>query len=158
MKPIGCPETSLRDYHYSLRNNPEGCSSHLLGGGSLKSRIPLHLPTSWCGVLGKLTGLQLVKKFPAFYGTRTHKRLPPVPILCQPNPVHIPTTHLLEIHPNIIHPYTTYSGFGGLGVARWPFVPKSAGSNPAEAVGFLGRKNPQHVFLRRGSKAVCPIS
>ena len=27
-------------------------------------------------------------------------------------------------------------------------VPKFAGSNPAEAVGFLGRKNPQHVDLR----------
>ena len=37
---------------------------------------------------------------------RTHKRLPPVPILGQPNPVHIPTSHLLEIHPNIIHPST----------------------------------------------------
>jgi hypothetical protein len=33
-----------------------------------------------------------------------------------------------------------------------------AGSNPAEAVGFFGRKNPQHAFLRRGSKAVCPVS
>ena len=35
---------------------------------------------------------------------RTHKRPPPDPILGQPNPVHIPTSHLLEIHPNIIHP------------------------------------------------------
>ena len=35
---------------------------------------------------------------------RTHKRLPPVPILGQPNPVHRPISHLLEIHPNIIHP------------------------------------------------------
>ena len=34
----------------------------------------------------------------------THKPPPPVPILGQPNPVHIPTSHLLEIHPNIIHP------------------------------------------------------
>ena len=34
---------------------------------------------------------------------RSHKRPPPVPILGQPNPVHIPTSHLLEIHPNIIH-------------------------------------------------------
>jgi len=34
----------------------------------------------------------------------THKRLPPIPILGQPNPVHIPTSHLPEIHPNIIHP------------------------------------------------------
>ena len=30
---------------------------------------------------------------------RTHKRPPPLPILGQPNPVHIPTFHLLEIHP-----------------------------------------------------------
>ena len=37
---------------------------------------------------------------------RTHKRPPPVSILGQPNPVHIPTYHLLEIHPNIIHPST----------------------------------------------------
>ena len=29
---------------------------------------------------------------------RTHKRPPPVSILGQPNPVHIPTSHLLEIH------------------------------------------------------------
>ena len=33
---------------------------------------------------------------------RTHKRPPPVHILGQPNPVHIPTSHLLEIHPNIV--------------------------------------------------------
>ena len=38
-----------------------------------------------------------------------HKRTPPVSILGQPNPVHIPTSHLLEIHPNIIHPSTPRS-------------------------------------------------
>ena len=32
---------------------------------------------------------------------RTHKRPSPVSILGQPNPVHLPTSHLLEIHPNI---------------------------------------------------------
>ena len=38
------------------------------------------------------------------------------------------------------------SGFGCLEVACWSFVPKFAGSNPAEAVGFLRvNKNPQHV-------------
>ena len=35
---------------------------------------------------------------------RTHKRPPHVSILGQPNPVHISTSHLLEFHPNIIHP------------------------------------------------------
>ena len=37
---------------------------------------------------------------------RTHKRPPPISILGPPNPVHIPTSHLLEIRPNIIHPST----------------------------------------------------
>jgi hypothetical protein len=50
------------------------------------------------------------------------------------------------------------SGFGGLEVACWPLVPKFAGSYPAEAVGFLGQKNPQRAFLRRGSKAIGPMS
>ena len=50
------------------------------------------------------------------------------------------------------------SGFGGLEVACWPLVPKFAGSHPAKAVRFLGRKNPQHAFLRRGSRAVGPMS
>ena len=37
---------------------------------------------------------------------QTHKCPPPVSILGQHNPVHISTSHLLEIHPNIIHPST----------------------------------------------------
>jgi hypothetical protein len=51
-----------------------------------------------------------------------------------------------------------HSDFGGLEVACWPLVPKFAGSHRAEAVGFLGRKNPQHAFFRKGSKAVGPMS
>ena len=51
-----------------------------------------------------------------------------------------------------------WSGFGGLEVACWHLLPKFAGSNPTEAVGFLGRKNPHHALLRRGSNAVGPMS
>ena len=40
---------------------------------------------------------------------RTHKCPPSVSILGQPNPVHIPTSHLLENHPDIIHPSTPKS-------------------------------------------------
>jgi len=40
---------------------------------------------------------------------RIHKRQLPVSILGQPNPVHIPTSHLLDNRPNIIHPSTPRS-------------------------------------------------
>jgi hypothetical protein len=44
--PIGYPEISVnKNYHYSLRNNPEECSSQILRGGSLKS----HIVTSYFG-------------------------------------------------------------------------------------------------------------
>jgi len=46
-------------------------------------------------LLEKLTGFQLVKKFPAFYG-----------ILIQIDPVHAPTSHFLKFHLNIILPST----------------------------------------------------
>ena len=95
-------------------------TSHIAGKGQVSrveirsnvtaevSRCP-YLLTPWCRVLlEKLTGLQLVKKFPAFHGTRRFITTP-VSILRQPNPVHIPTSHLLEIHPNIIHSPTPRS-------------------------------------------------
>jgi len=39
--PIGCPETSVRNYHYALPNNSGKRSSLILQGGSLQSRIYL---------------------------------------------------------------------------------------------------------------------
>ena len=49
-----------------------------------------------------------------------------------------------KVHASHIRNFS--SSFGGLEVAWWPLVPKFAGSNPAEAVGFLRvNKNPQHV-------------
>ena len=44
------------------------------------------------------------------------------------------------------------SGFGGLEVACWPLVPKFAGSNPTEAVGFL-RVN--KILSTSGGMDVC---
>jgi hypothetical protein len=47
---------------------------------------------------------------------------------------------LFQIMANLIELNLLISGFGGLGVACWPSVPKFAGSNPAEAVGFFTAK------------------
>jgi len=47
-----------------------------------------------------------------------------------------------------------HSGFGDLEVSVLAFGTRVRGFKP----GFFGRKNPQHAFLRRGSKAVGPMS
>ena len=39
MELTGCPEMSVRNYHYSVCNNPEEHSPHLLHDGSLKLRV-----------------------------------------------------------------------------------------------------------------------
>ena len=75
----------------------------------------LYLLTPWCRVLlEKLTGFAASQEIPHILWNpkvhyRTHKPPPPVSILGQPNPVHIPTSHLLQICPNIIHPSTSRS-------------------------------------------------
>ena len=70
--------------------------------------------TPWCRVLlEKLTGLQVVKKFPAFHGTRRFiTALTSVRhlSLSWASPIQsIYPPHLLQIHPNIIHPSTPRS-------------------------------------------------
>jgi hypothetical protein len=51
--------------------------------------------------------------------------------------------------------YLIVTGVGLKSKIENPLIPKFAGSNPAEAVGFLkGDKNPQHAFLRKGSKII----
>ena len=57
--------------------------------------------------------------------------------------------------PNVYIVTDIKSGLGGLEVACWPLVPKFAGSNPADAVGFF---RAQKSFLQKGRKAVCPMS
>ena len=60
---------------------------------------------------------------------RTHKRPPPVSILGQPNPVHIPTSHLLEIHP-ILSTHLRLGFPGGLFPSGFPtktlYIPLSS--------------------------------
>ena len=74
-----------------------------------------YLLTPWYRVLlEKLTGLQLVKKFPVFHGTRKFiTALTSVRHLslswASPIQFHTSTSHLLEFHPNIIHPSTPRS-------------------------------------------------
>jgi hypothetical protein len=41
MEPIRCPETSVKDYHSTLRNIPEERRAHQHRGGSLKSRLAI---------------------------------------------------------------------------------------------------------------------
>ena len=66
---------------------------------------------------------------------RTHKRPPPVSILGQPNPVHIPTSQLLEICPNI-HPSTPRS-------PQWTLSLRFPQQDPMHHV----LKHPQLPFL-----------
>ena len=47
---------------------------------------------------------------------------------------------LYVVNEECTHLHHNTSGFGGLEVAYWPLVPKFAGSNPAEAVGFFRAK------------------
>jgi hypothetical protein len=48
LDPIGCPETSVRNYHYSLRNDPEERGSFQIEIGLCGSGFPCHfISASW---------------------------------------------------------------------------------------------------------------
>jgi hypothetical protein len=75
-------------------------------------------------LLEKLTSVQLVKKFPAFYGTpKVHNSIhncpTPFPILSQIDSVPVHTFHFLKIHLNIILPSTPGSSKWSLSL-RFP--------------------------------------
>jgi len=78
----------------------------------------------------------------------THKRPPPVPIQGQPNPVHIPTSHLLEIHLNIIHPSMPRSPQWSLSLRIphqypiHPYVPH------AQRISFFSILSPAQYWVR----------
>ena len=94
---------------------------------------------------------------------RTHKRPPPVPILGQPNPVHIPTSHPLQIRPNIIHSSTPRSPHYSLSLrfpswaANWfaasQEIPRISRNpkvhyrthNRPPPVSILGQPSPVHI-------------
>ena len=82
----------------------------------------------------------------------------------QQHPLPGPLGLLLHTHKKVFHlivplvwgrwKWLTVSWTCGLEVACWPMVPKFAGSDSD----FSEWKNPQHAFLRKGSKAVCSMS
>jgi len=54
----GCSKTSVRNYRYSLYNNPEQRSSHLLRGKSLKSHITFKMLTAVIYILQQVVLVQ----------------------------------------------------------------------------------------------------
>ena len=72
---------------------------------------------------------------------RTNKCPPAVPILGQPNPVHIATTHLLQIQPNIIHPSMLRS-------PQWSFSLRFSHQDPINPLSSPIRATcPTHLIL-----------
>ena len=152
-------------------------------------------------LLEKLTSFQLVKKLPAFYGTRRfitaftgarHLSILYIHsgLLIMQQQVNIITNHcfagcsrhvtcvnswpgnrihrksqgnlcLLSKYINFLDRFEVLTAALVASVVQRQraglWYPSSRGSHPAAAVGFLGRKNPQHAFLRRGIKAVGPM-
>ena len=116
-------------------------SSHSVGGRPVHSPLSTCAPDGFCYFQSTLSCINTPTVLSSSH-TSYHLPMKMEQIECSETSVYIIQTPRNYPKENIIY-----------------LVPKFTGSNPAEAVGFLGRKkNPQHAFLRRGSKAVGPMS
>ena len=141
-----------------LRNGPEERSSHLLRDGILKSvnvRFSLFAErTDSCLMyeyLGMVEGLLLLiqlwkKRFlltcgaPLNLNTTVQAGRHELKVCTEKIIWHWRPYYMATLFSGLLSIFFCGYGFGGLGVACWPLVPKFAGSNPAEAVGFLRAK------------------
>jgi len=92
---------------------------------------------------------------------RTHKRPPPVSILGPPNPVHIPSSHLLEILPNIIHPSTPRSRQWSLSL-RFPHQDlihptRHPYASHAQPISFFSILSPAQYWVRSTNHLAPPF-
>jgi len=106
--PSGFPTKTLyTPFPHSYAPHAQPRPSHSLSCSILTYSIA-QIPSWAANWFAASQEIPLISRNPKVH-YRTHKRPSPVSILGQPNSVHMPTSHLLEIHPNIIHPSTPRS-------------------------------------------------
>ena len=98
--PITVKHISLLEYNHYTILNMKCCGKYL--GREVITYSMLQSPSWEANWFAASQEIPRISRNPKVH-YRTHKRPPPVSILGQPNPVRKPTSHLLEIHPNIIH-------------------------------------------------------